>query len=358
MATTIKCPHCGESFEMTQAFKHEIEEQLKTKIKEENKAEVLEIKKQLEEQKKKNEEFKDQEIKLREEVRDKERKLEEDKKDMDLTIQRRIDEERAKTEERILKEASDAHHLKDLEKDKKISDLMASLEEAKRKAQQGSQQTQGEVLELEIEEVLKKEFQNDEIKDVPKGIRGADVVQIVNDKMGRKCGIILWESKNAKWSETWIAKLKEDQRVAKADIAVLVSENLPAGIKGFAYKSGVWVCSRHTFVALASALRINLYEVFMAKQSAVGKNEKMETLYEYLTGIEFKHRVEGIVEVFNEARQDIEKEKRWFTAKWAKQEKSINKVMTNTIGMHGELKSVIGDSLPAIESLELESGEE
>ncbi len=365
MATTIKCPHCGESFEMSQAFKHEIEERLKTKIKEENKAEVLEVKKLLEEEKKKSEnqekknaEFRQNEIKLREEMREKERKLDEDKKDLELTIQRKIDEERSKTEERIRKEADEAHHSLDQQKDKKLQDALKMNEELKRKLEQGSQQTQGEVLELEIEQTLKKEFLNDEIKDVPKGIRGADVVQIVNDKMGRKCGIILWESKNAKWSEPWIVKLKDDQRAAKADIAVLVSENLPEGIKNFAYRNGVWVCSRQSFVALASALRINLHEVFTAKQSAVGKNEKMEELYKYLTGTEFRHRVEGIVEVFNEVREDIEKEKRWFTSKWAKQEKSITKVMTNTIGMHGELKSVIGDSLQPISSLELESGEE
>lgn len=228
-------------------------------------------------------------------------------------------------------------------------------EELKKKLEQGSQQTQGEVLELEIEEVLRKEFPNDEIKEVAKGVRGADIVQVVKDKMGKTCGLILWESKNAKWSDTWLSKLKEDQRAAKADIAVLVSENLPEGIKNFSYKAGVWVSSRQTFAALASALRISLHQVFTTKQSAVGKNEKMEVLYEYLSGVEFRHRVEGIVEAFSEMQEDIEREKRWFTAKWSKQEKSLRKVMDQTHGMYGELESMMGKSLEPIKSLELES---
>lgn len=354
MATTITCPKCGESFEITQAFKHEIEEELKTKIEEKANIENENLKKELDEARQKQEEFRVQELKLRE----KNRKVEEREKNLELEFQRKMDEERNLIIEKTLSQASEEHNLKDQEKDKKLQDALRMNEELKKKLEQGSQQTQGEVLELEIEEVLRKEFPNDEIKEVAKGVRGADIIQKVKDKMGKACGLILWESKNAKWSETWIPKLKEDQRQAKADIAVLVSVNLPEEIKSFAYKGGTWVCSRATFAALASALRINLYQVFTTKQSAVGKNEKMEILYEYLSGVEFRHRVEGIVEAFSEMQEDIEREKRWFTSKWAKQEKSLRKVMDQTHGMYGELESMMGKSLAPIKSLELEDGRE
>lgn len=354
MATTITCPKCGEAFEISQAFKHEIEEKLKEKIEEESKSELDDLRKQLKEKDEKVSELRDQELKLREEKR----KVEERQKDLELEVQRKIDEERVAIEEKVLKQASEEHKLKDLEKDKKLQDALRMNDELKKKLEQGSQQTQGEVLELEIEEVLRREFPNDEISEVAKGVRGADIIQKVKDKTGRLCGTILWESKNAKWSEGWIAKLKEDQRGAKSDIAVLVSENLPEVIKTFTYKGGVWICGRSTFAALASALRINLYQVFTTKQAAVGKNEKMEILYEYLSGTEFRHRVEGIVEAFGEMQADIEREKRWFSSKWAKQEKSLRKVMDQTHGMYGELESMMGKALSPIKSLELESSGE
>lgn len=358
MANQVKCPHCGKSFEMTEAFKHEIEEELKAKIQEESDAEIEKFKKELEEQKEKNEEFKKEEIKLREEMRDEKRKLEEERKDIDLTIQRKLDKERESAKEEAFREAQNDFHDKVLEKDKKISDMEKLIGELRQKARQGSQQTQGEVVELEIEDILKKEFPNDEIKDVPKGVKGADIIQIVNDKMGSKNGIIIWESKNAKWSEGWIQKLKDDKRLAKADVAVLVSENLPEDIKNFSYRKGVWVTGRKTFVALAQSLRINLHEVFIAKQSTEGLSEKMEILYQYLSSSEFQHKVEAIIDTYTDMQIDIEKEKRWFAAKWAKQEKSIRRVIDNVNGMHGELESVMGEALPPIKNLELTSGEE
>ena len=173
------------------------------------------------------------------------------------------------------------------------------------------------------------------------------------DKLNRKCGSILWESKNAKWSDGWIEKLKEDQRQAKADLAVLVSVNLPEGINTFNFVKGVWICSWTSFIPLALALRFNLINIYFEKQNAVNVDEKMKVLYEYLTGNEFKLRVEGIVESFSVLQDDIEREKRWFSSKWARQEKEIRKVIDHTHGMYGDLQGVTGRALPEIKSLEL-----
>ena len=175
-------------------------------------------------------------------------------------------EESIKNEAR--KKAYEEHQLKDVEKDKLINDLKRALEEAQKKANQGSQQIQGEVLELTIEKKLKDSYPQDEISEVKKGVRGADVTQKVFDKKGQMCGTILWESKNAKWSDTWIAKLKEDQRQSKSDLAVLVSVDLPDDIKdkGVGYKSCIWICSSSTFDILAMSLRFNLVNIYYEKQ--------------------------------------------------------------------------------------------
>ncbi len=215
--------------------------------------------------------------------------------------------------------------LEDVEKEKLIQDLKKSLEDAQKKATQGSQQSQGESLEVTLETKLRQEFPQDEVLEVKKGVRGADITQLVVDKLNRKCGSILWESKNAKWSDGWIEKLKEDQRQAKADLAVLVSVNLPEGINTFNFIRGVWVCSWTSFVPLALALRFNLINIYFEKQNAVGVDkQKMKVLYEYLTGNEFKHRVEGIVEAFGTLQDDIEREKRWFPFQNGQDEKERN----------------------------------
>lgn len=221
MVTTLKCPNCGEEIELSKAFTSEI----KAEVEEKTKLEIEDLKKALREKDEKVSEMRDRELSLREEKR----KIEEEKKDLSLEVERRIDEERKKIEEVVLKQAIEEHKLKDLEKDKKISDLMNSLEEAKRKAQQGSQQLQGEVLELDLEETLRNVFPNDEIEPVGKGVKGADVRQVVKSPKGFTCGVILWESKRTKdWKNEWLTKLKSDLRAEKANIPVIVSST-PSG---------------------------------------------------------------------------------------------------------------------------------
>ena len=231
-------------------------------------------------------------------------------------------------------------------------DALKVNEELHRKLQQGSQQTQGEVLELELEQLLRTHFPLDQIESVPKGIGGADVIQRVVSKSGNFCGTIVWESKRTKaWSEGWPQKLKDDQRAVKAEIAVLVSEILPKDCKNFGQCDGIWVSNSQCAVGLAAALRVQLVEVAMTKLAAVGKNEKMETLYQYLSGSEFRQRVEAIVEAFVAMQEDLQEERRVTERRWAKREKQIQKVISNTSGMYGDFQGLIGSSLQTIPSL-------
>ena len=209
---------------------------------------------------------------------------------------RKLDAEREKLKEEIEKRLNEQHRFKDLEKEKLIEAMKNQIEELKRKAEQGSQQLQGEVLEIELEELLNKNFPYDTIMPVPKGLRGADVIQNVCTPSGQQCGTIIWESKRTKaWSDAWIDKLKEDQREAKSDIAVIVSIALPKDMTGIGQINGVWVTDFTLAIGLAEALRVTLIEVAKTKTSAEGKSSKMEMLYEYLSGPEFRQQIEGIV---------------------------------------------------------------
>ena len=345
MTNTIKCPYCKKEFEAGEALTHQIEEQVIVSLQAKHQQDLDNERQRSKKLLGQIDELIDQVRKLRE--KDEERDLEMKKKLLE-------EEERIKGEAR--QKVEDEHKLKDLEKDKKIQSILEANEELRKKLEQGSQQTQGESLELELESKLKLEFPTDKIVEVKKGQRGADVSQEVVDKLSRNCGTILWESKNAEWSNGWIAKLKEDQRQAKADLAVLVSVNLPDGVESFSYREGLWICSWKHFIPLAIALRFNLVSIHHERTSNEGKDEKMKVLYQYLTGMEFKHRVEGIVDSFTSLQEELEREKRWFSVKWARQEKEIRKVIDHTHGMYGDLQSVIGKSLPEIKSLELGEG--
>lgn len=339
MANTITCKNCGNVIDVAEELAHDIKESVVLEERKKAQNEVDEVRRK----------FTQDMSKLLDEIKT----LREKDEMRDIEMKKKLMESEETIRNEARRKAEEEHQLKDTEKEKLINDLKKSLEDAQKKATQGSQQTQGESLELTLETKLRQEFPQDEILEVKKGVRGADITQLVVDKLNRKCGSILWESKNAKWSDTWIEKLKEDQRQAKADLAVLVSVNLPEGINTFNFVRGVWVCSWTSFVPLALALRFNLINIYFEKQNAVGVDEKMKVLYEYLTGNEFKHRVEGIVEAFGTLQDDIEREKRWFSSKWARQEKEIRKVIDHTHGMYGDLQGVTGRALPEIKSLEL-----
>jgi hypothetical protein len=292
------------------------------------------------------------------ELRKKARELEERQGELELEVARKVDSEREKIRQDALKAFAEEHRLKDLEREKVIQDLRKALEDAKRKAEQGSMQTQGEVLELDLESQLASSFPFDQIEPVPKGIRGADVIQRVFDSTHKACGVILWESKHTKnWSDSWIQKLKDDQRAIGGDIAVIVTEAMPKDLDNFGLVDGVWVTSAGAAMGLGTALRHHLIDVAFARRASEGKSEKMEALYGYLSGPEFRQKVEAIVETFTTMQTQLEKEKRAMMRIWNEREKQIQRIVTNTVGMYGDMRGIIGASLPEIRSLELDAEE-
>ena len=371
MNETIKCPNCDELFELSEAISYDIEKRIKKKheieIEEKRKAfeekakkdayesvtlELSDLREQLEEKTTNLKEARKQELELLK----KQRELQEKEENQELELTRKLEEGRQKILEKATGEFEEKHRLKDAEKDKKLNDMKKQIDELKRKSEQGSQQTQGEVLELDLENILKKSFTHDNIEPVPKGIKGADVLHKVHSPSGQFCGTIVWETKRTKaWSDKWIAKIKEDQRRVKGEIAVILTTVLPKDVRSFAHINGIWVTDYSSMVELATAIRMGLIEVAKTKQAAVGKKEKMEVVYNYLSGSDFKQKVEAIVEAFKAMKEDLEKEKKAFSKSWAKREKQLELVITNTAGMYGDIHGIIGTSLPEIKLLEIES---
>jgi hypothetical protein len=371
MDTLITCPNCKKEIPLSDAFKHEIESGVLASERAQHQRELAEATRAAEAAaiKKASDDADRREAALRTEAaeeRERNRKLLSQLEEMTVELRalRHKDEERelaykqqlAAEEERIRVETrrsvADEYQLKDREKDERLAAALRQVRELEAKMQQGSQQAQGEALELEIEELLREVFRDDEISEVKKGQRGADVLQKVTDKRGRGCGSILWETKNAQWSETWLAKLRADQRDAKAQIAVLVTVHTPPEVETFLYCDGVWIVQRRFACDLALLLRYSLIQVHTERANLAGKDEKMEILYGYLTSVEFQHRVQAIVEAFTYLLTDVEREKRWFATKWARQEKEIRKIIDSTQGMYGDLQAVTGRSLIAIPTLE------
>lgn len=276
--------------------------------------------------------------------------FEQQKKELDLTLIRRADEVRDQTR----KEKDDEFRLKEAETNKKLADMNRQIDELKRKAELGSQQAQGEVLELDLEAALRRCFPFDEITPVPKGAHGGDVLHHVRNDSGQSCGTIIWESKRTKsWSDGWIPKLKDDKLAAKAQLAVLVTAAMPKDVPTFECRDNVWVTPPMFSVALTAALRMALIETAAAKRALEGRQDKMSVMYDYVAGPQFKGRVSAIIEAFMNMRADLEQEKRAVTKAWARREKQIERVLLNTAGLHGDLSGILGKSLPSIETLEL-----
>jgi len=286
----------------------------------------------------------------------KQRELDDAKRELELTVEKRIQEGLAATRDQARKEVEEQQRLKVAEKEQTILAMQKQIEELKRRAEQGSQQLQGEVQELELENLLRTKFPFDAIEPVPKGEFGGDVIQRVIGSGGQPCGTILWESKRTKnWSDGWLTKLREDQRTAKAEIAVIVSHILPKGVESFDVVDGVWVTSPRTAMPVAVVLRQSLMEIAMARQSSDGQQTKTEMVYQYLTGPRFRHRMEAIVEAFSTMQEDLDKERKVIMKQWAKREEQIDRVMGATVGMYGDLQGIAGKSLQEIEGLELKA---
>ena len=284
------------------------------------------------------------------------RELAEAKRELDLTIEKRVLEKRAEIQLRAKAEAEAELLLKVQEKEQMILGMQKQIEELKRKSEQGSQQLQGEVQELQLEAVLRSSFPHDTIAPVPKGEFGGDALQIVFTPFGQQCGKILWESKRTRnWSDGWLQKLRDDQRASKADAAIIVSQALPKTVEVFGQIDGIWITSPKCAVAVATAIRHALIEVSMARKSGEGQQTKMEAMYHYLTGPGFRHRVEAIVEKFQDMQADLEKERRAMQKAWAKREQQIQGIILATSGMWGDMQGIAGRSLQEIEGLDFDS---
>lgn len=286
----------------------------------------------------------------------KQRELADAKRELNLTIEKRVQEGLDATWQKARKEAEDELNLKVAEGQEKIASMQKTIEELKRKAEQGSQQLQGEVQEMELEAVLRAKFPRDTIEPVPKGEHGGDVLHRVVSPLGQACGTILWESKRTKnWSDGWLAKLRDDQRTAKAEIAVIISQALPKGSGTFELIDGVWVTHPQAAIPVAVALRYTLIETAMARQASEGQQTKTELVYQYLTGPRFRQRVQAIAEAFVSMREDLDTEKRAILKQWAKREKQIDRLMHGTVGMYGDLQAIAGKTLQEIEGLEMKA---
>lgn len=286
----------------------------------------------------------------------KERELDDAKRELELNVQKQVQAGLDSARQQARKEAEEGLKLKVLEKDQTIASMQQKIEELKQKAEQGSQQLQGEVQELELEALLRSKFPFDSIEPVPKGEFGGDALQRVVSASGQPSGTILWEFKRTKnWSDGWLTKLREDQRMAKAEIAVLVSHVLPKGVESFDVIDGVWVASPRAALPVATVLRHTLLQVSMARAVSEGQQTKTEMVYQYLTGPRFRQRVEAIVEAFSSMQEDLDKERKVITKQWAKRQEQIERVMQGTIGMYGDLQGIAGKSLQEIEGLEIQA---
>ncbi len=365
METTVKCPHCGNKFSPEEVLEHDIRIQLQKEfagklneqaiafeerergLKQREEKVDFEMRRRLLEREKVIKE--DVERTAREranlEVREKQLELDREKERITIFHKKHLSDsvEKVRQEERM----------KVAEAQKKLDDQAKLINEMKRRAEQGSMQTQGEVQELALEDYLKHTFVRDHIEEVAKGKRGGDCVHHVKDTFGNLCGRILFESKRTKtFSNDWTSKLKEDMRLTQADIGVIVTEALPADMTSFGLRDDIWVCTFAEFKALATLFRESLVRVGEVRIAQDNKGDKMKILYEYLTDIQFRQKIEAIVEAFRQMQDDLNKEKTQTYSRWARREKQIQQVVENTAGLYGDVRGIAGNAVKEIDALE------
>lgn len=284
----------------------------------------------------------------------KQRDLDDARRELDLQVEKKVQEGLAAVRDKAKLEAEEALKAKVTEKETQIAGMQKQIEELRRRAEQGSQQLQGEASELELESTLRGRFPRDLIEPVPKGEFGGDVLHRVMGPAGQSCGAILWESKRTKaWSDGWLAKLRNDQRVAQAEIAMIVTTTSPKGVETFELIDNIWVAEPRFAIPLATALRQILIEVACSRQAQEGQQTKMELVYQYLTGPRFRHRIDAIVEKFTDMRDDLDRERKVMMKLWAKREEQLRGVLDSTAGLYGDLQGVAGRAMQEIERLDL-----
>lgn len=357
----INCPHCGKEISVQEALSHKIKETISEQAKEDAKKELQTEMKFLQEQnEKKEKELKEaREVEL--ELRKRRTELEEEKRKFELEKERQLDKEREAIRIKAIEEQSEKDKYKFSELEKQLQDTKKALEDANRKASQGSQQIQGEVQELELEKELREMFPTDDVEDVKKGERGADVKQVVRTQKGTACGIILWESKNTKaWKNEFISKLKEDLRVANANIPVIVTTMMPKESKqDIFFQDGVWICTSRFALILAQMLRQRLIEVAREKYIIKNQGTKADDVYSYVMGDEFRHQVEAIIESYTSLKSQLDREKRAFEKIWKDREEQADKLIKNTARIVGSISGRTGSEFPQLKGLDLlESGKQ
>jgi len=415
MPTNLKCPNCGHQFDAENVIAADLEQKLQQQYQQklqESLERVEADKKQLQEQQQKFEEArknaneifaqklqqekqkleaeaqeritksvaadyenqlrmlennnKDNEEKLKEarkrefEFLQKEQELKNKEAELEIKLQRELQKEREVMTEQIRKQETEKSQLKETEMQLKLKEVQFQLEEQrklaeemKRRAEQGSMQRQGEVQELLLEEILKENFPFDAIEEVGKGVEGADCIQVVRTNTGKECGRIIYESKRTKtWSNNWVDKLKTDKRSKGADIAILVSQVFPRDMERFGERDGIWICNFSEVASVAQVLRSGIIKINEAIKSQENKGDKMQMLYDYLTGNEFRGNVEAILEGFMSVKNGIIKEKAMMEKIWKEREKQMEKAILNTSSLYGSVKGIAGASVSDIPLLD------
>lgn len=313
--------------------------------------ELTALKSRDEEQQKKLKEAQDQQATFLAKTR----ALEDRERELNLTIEKQVGAARQEIFRKAQQQVEESQALKIKEKDEQLASMSRKIEELQKKAAQGSQQLQGEAMELQLEEALTNRFPLDRIEPIAKGVSGADLRQFVMARSGEEAGSILWELKRTKnWSNDWTSKLKTDQRAAGAEIAILISEARPDGIETFEFHEGVYVAAPRYAVPLALVTRQMLLTVAKTRTAQTGQQDKMAMVYEYLTGSQFQHRVEAICEHFTVMQEELAKERSAMQRIWARREKQIQGVIDNTVGLYGDLEGIAGRAMPQIDGLELD----
>ena len=380
----ITCPHCKQQFPLSQAMQHEIEEKVKLshlqeieaikkeyqtqieaatkdsaykaaeKARQDAQKELQDLQNQVTELETKSSEFNEKELAYLK----REREIAAKEKQMQLERERFINTKTEELQSSIREEVEAELSTKLSEKDLKIARLEKLADELKKKAQQGSGEVQGEAFELELENLLRQIFAVDEFEPVPRGKRGADIIQKVRTDNLRQCGTIIWEAKNAEnWSDNWVVKLKADMRQTAGDVVgIIVTKALPKTIKTFGFVDGVWVTDFYSAVGLATAIRMKFMELHQTKAAIAGRSSIRDLIYVYVTGTEFRNRIEATGEALRDMKNDIDKERAAMEKNWAKREKQLFRVVQNMAGVYGDL-SGLGAQLQQVKTLELEAGD-
>lgn len=350
----LRCPHCGKIIHIDEVLRHDLEKTILKETEEKQKQEIEKVK--LEAEKLAAKKFEEEKQKAVELAFKEKKQLE----NQLIREQKDAKEREEKAKEEGLKEANEKARLEKLEFEKKIADMQKAMEEAQRKGKQGSQQLQGEVLELDLEEKLKAAFPSDEFVPIPKGVEGADIWQKIKFQ-GQVVGSIIWETKRTKeWRPIWLPKLKDDAAKVNASEAIIVSQVLPEGTNAFDRKDGIWITTYEHAIGIARYVSFLIKTVAKVKSGATQTGEDWTKIRDYMLSDSFRHRMRAHFDSVKSLREMLVTEMRTSQLRWTRQQKQIDKLDSNTVNFYAELKEIVSN-LPELEELEtplLEGGKD